>query len=309
MTLGTSVPRPVQRGKATHFPIKSASSIILHVSTSPAFEAKSITFFDFLNSGREKSFFFIISLFLSALFFLISGFSPLFGESHSLFTRVLRDHVRDGWVNYRPLKEDSRLEAYIRQLAGTDPKSLPSEKEKLAFWINAYNAYTLKIITDNYPVKSIKDLPKGGGLFKGSIWDKKLVIINNRETTLNTIEHKIIRPVFKEPRIHFALVCAAKSCPPLRSEAYEAARLDEQLDDQARIFLNNKKKNSFNPKIRKASLSMIFRWFGKDFARKKEDLLRYLARYLPAEVAASIRERPEKWSVSHKRYDWSLNER
>ena len=142
----------------------------------------------------------------------IVPFALVHASTHDIFSQILADHVRDGWVDYRSLKNDARLDTYIMQLAGTNPDSIPSREEKLAFWINAYNAYTLKIITDNYPVKSIRDLNKG--LFGGSVWDQQLVTINGEKTTLNTIEHKIIRPLFNEPRIHFALVCAAKSCPP-----------------------------------------------------------------------------------------------
>lgn len=121
-------------------------------------------------------------------------------EQHAVFTEVLQAHVKNGWVNYQDLCSDQRLQKYIDQLAATDPEMLSSREEKLAFWINVYNAYTLKIICDNYPLKSISDLHTGGLIFgsvlKSTVWHKKLVTVNNELTSLDHVEHKIIRPVF-----------------------------------------------------------------------------------------------------------------
>ena len=138
---------------------------------------------------------------------------------HRLFSELLSTYVHDGIVNYKKLKSDKRLAEYIGWLSKADPDALPNEKEQLAFWINAYNAYTLKIICDNYPVESINDLHTGGlvigSVLKTTVWDKKFVVVNGNTMTLNTIEHEIVRPKFNDPRGHFALVCASKSCPQL----------------------------------------------------------------------------------------------
>jgi hypothetical protein len=210
------------------------------------------------------------------------------------------------------LRGDKRLGEYIGRLARTDPDTIGSQDARLAFWINAYNAYTLKIVSDNYPIKSINDLHSGGRLLgkvlKKTIWDKPLVTINNKKTTLNAIEHEVIRPVFKDPRAHFALVCAAESCPPLRSEAYEGDKLEEQLNDQGKTFLTDASRNSFDTEKKTASVSKIFSWFAEDFGGSDEKVLIYIAEFLPKDVAEQIRADPRAWKVRYKEYDWSLNE-
>jgi len=232
--------------------------------------------------------------------------------SHSVFTDLLSTHVREGEVDYKNLCQDDNLEVYIKQLSMTDPESLPTREKKLAFWLNAYNACTLKIICDNYPLKSINELHTGGLIFgsviRQTVWHKKLVTINNELISLDHIEHKIIRPVFKEPRIHFAIVCAAKGCPPLRSEAYEADRLDEQLTDQAEMFLSQKDKNDFDLKTRTARISPIFSWFKKDFIEDSGSVLEYLTLFINEEIGASIKNDPKSWKIKYTEYDWSLNE-
>lgn len=232
-------------------------------------------------------------------------------ESHRLFTSILAAYVNNGWVNYKALCKDKRLEEYIQQLADTNPDTITSEKARLAFWINTYNAYTLKIICDNYPVKSINDLHWGGliigTVLKKTIWDKDFVVINHKKTRLNSIEHEMIRPKFKEPRAHFVLVCASKSCPPLRSEAYEGEKLDQQLDDQARKFLNDPLKNRYDGNKKVAHISKIFSWFSGDFGKDDASILLFIAKFLPDTIANGIKHDPGKWDVDHMDYDWSLN--
>jgi hypothetical protein len=238
--------------------------------------------------------------------------SSLAVESHSLFTAVLADHVEGGLIDYRSLRGDRRFDQYVQQLARTDPDGIPSKEARLAFWLNAYNVHTLKLIRDNYPVKSINDLHGRGAVLrkvlKKTVWDRPVVTINNRKMTLNEIEHKIIRPVFKDPRVHFALVCAANSCPPLRAEAYEGDKLDAQLKDQARGFLTDVSKNSFDTAKKTAEISMIFSWFVQDFGGTNKDVMSYISRFLPEDVAGRIKVDPGRWIVRYKEYDWSLNE-
>jgi len=249
--------------------------------------------------------------FLFAAIFVFFNFGG--GEArHQLFTQILSDYVYNGRVNYAELRNDERLDRYLDQLAATNPDTIADKNAQLAFWINAYNAYTLKVICDNYPVKSINDLHTGGlivgTVLKKTIWDKEFVVINRKHLSLNQIEHEIIRKRFKEPRIHFALVCAAKSCPPLRSEAFEAARLDEQLDDQGRVFFRQPDKNFFEPEKKIAHLSKILDWYEGDFGRNDEAVLLYISRFLPEGLAVSIQADPKKWKIEYTDYDWSLNE-
>jgi len=233
-------------------------------------------------------------------------------ESHLLFTRILREYVREGRVDYKKLSRDKRLDVYLKQLSETNPDNLPSDKEKLAFWINTYNAYTLKLIRENYPLKSINELHKGGfiigSILKSTAWDRDFVIVAGKKMSLNAVEHKILRPRFLEPRIHFAIVCAAIGCPPLRNEAYEADRLDSQLNEQGRVFLSEPKKNSFDLENKIARISPIFGWFKEDFGRDRLGVLLFIAKFLEPKAANAIRKDVKNWRVFYTYYDWGLNE-
>lgn len=240
------------------------------------------------------------------------SFAENLAPDHGLFSAVLQEHVVAGLVDYAAVARDQRLPQYLDQLAETDPGRLASRAEKLAFWINAYNAYTLKLVADDYPVESIHDLGTGGRiigwLLNRSPWDIRFAEVGGKKYTLNEIEHEILRPRFQEPRIHFAIVCAAVSCPPLRSEAYVPDRLDEQFDEQGRIFLADSRHNQFDFKERRASLSPIFSWFKEDFGGDDESLIRFVARFLGQDVARQLESHTEPWRVSHTDYDWSLND-
>lgn len=253
-------------------------------------------------------------IFLMTGFLLTAWFAAGYAGDgrHALYTALLSDYVVDGRVNYKALCADTRLERYIQQLAATDPDTLPSKSARLAFWLNVYNAYTLKVICDNYPLGSINELHFGGriiGHILGkTVWDRELVVVNHKKLTLNEVEHSIIRRKFGEPRIHFALVCAAQSCPPLLNEAFTAENLDEQLDHLGRRFLNDPRKNSFDLERRVARVSKIFDWFEEDFGDSDEEILRFIAQYLPTEIASDIQTHTEAWKIKHRPYDWSLND-
>ncbi len=231
---------------------------------------------------------------------------------HHLLSKVLQDHVAEGLVDYAALAEDDRLETYLTQLAETDPAALSTEEEKLALWINAYNAYTLKLVADDYPIDSIHDLATGGmiigWLIKRTAWDIRFAEVGGETYTLNEIEHEIMRKQFDEPRIHFAIVCAAISCPLLRAEAYLPERLEEQLEEEGRKFLADPSRNTFDLSQRRAWISKIFSWFGEDFGDNDAELIRYLARFAPFAVAADMARNAEEWKVGYQRYDWSLND-
>lgn len=253
----------------------------------------------------------IITVIILILNLMLAGL-VLAKDEHHIFTEILQEYVKHGLVNYKKLCKDERLEKYIQQLQNTNPDTIADSKRQLAFWLNAYNAYTLKVICDNYPVKSINDLHFGGlvigTVLKKTIWDKPFVILGHKKYTLNQIEHKIIRPKFKDPRVHFALVCAALSCPPLRYEAYEGDRLDEQLNDQGRKFFSDPQKNEFDLNQKIAHLSKILDWYEKDFGKNKEEVLLYISQFLRDEIASAIQKDPSAWQIKYKPYDWSLNE-
>ena len=176
------------------------------------------------------------------------------------------------------------------------------ELQQLAFFINAYNAYTLQLIIDHYPVKSIKDI---GSFFKGP-WDQPAVRLFGRTLTLNNLEHDIIRKDYPDPRIHFALVCAAHGCPPLRDEAYVADHLEEQLDDQARQFLATPAKNRVDAGARTVYLSPIFKWYGADFEKKHGSVLAALEPYWPKASVGALAQ--GHFKIRYSDYDWSLNQ-
>jgi hypothetical protein len=249
---------------------------------------------------------------MTLISFILLGAYAFAQESHSLFTNILEDYVQNGNVNYSGLSSDDRFETYLTQLSETNPDTIAKKNDQLAFWINAYNAFTLKIICDNYPLESIRDLNTGGTIIayalKKTVWDKDFIVIYDQKMNLNHIEHDIVRPVYDDPRAHFALVCAAVSCPPLRREAYEGNKLNEQLDEQGKIFMAQSEKNYFLVEEKEAYLSKILDWYGKDFGQSDEEILLYLTAFLPKSIADAIINEPKEWDIKHTEYDWSLND-
>ena len=223
--------------------------------------------------------------------------SKLKSLDHSDWTGLLSKFVTlDGHVNYRGMvKSKSRLDQYLNYLSENPPASDWTKNEKLAYWINAYNAFTVKLIVDNHPLESIKDISDGLPMID-SPWDIKFFKIGGVDFDLNTIEHEILRKQFDEPRIHFAINCASISCPKLRHEAYLTKYLEFQLEDQAKAFINDKTKNQINNSETK--LSGIFNWFKGDFT-KKESLHSFLNKY--------NKEIKEENSISFLEYNWALN--
>lgn len=221
--------------------------------------------------------------------------------SHENWSRLLSKHVRsNGLVDYKGFIEDKdQLDAYANELSQNPPSESWSDKEKIAYWINAYNVFTVKLIVDNYPVKSIKDLnPSLSIPTVRSIWTKEWFQIGGKDFSLDRIEHKILRKDFNEPRIHFAVNCASISCPILRNEAYTAENLDTQLDEQARIFLNDTSRNKIT--AQRVEVSKIFSWFGGDF-KKDQTLIEFLNKYSEVQIE-------KKAKVRFMSYDWNLNE-
>lgn len=228
--------------------------------------------------------------------------------SDAVFTALLKDHVRNGAVDYARMRNDVRLSRVLDTYAKVNPASLHGPA-LIAFYINLYNATTLKLVCDAYPIQSIKELGNEtvvGASTATTVWDRATVRTKSGVVTLNHVEHKILRPM-NDPRIHFALVCAAVSCPPLRSEAYTAEQLSEQLNDQGRTFLATPVWNSVDVKRRSAKLSQIFNWFRTDFASSEVEVLRYLARFLPLQQQQDVQTNASSYTVSYLDYDWKLN--
>ncbi len=228
-----------------------------------------------------------------------------FDHRHSTLTAILTNEVHNGRVDYASLKKSpAALERYLDTLAAVLRTDFDqwNEDQRLAFLINLYNATTLRLIVDHYPVASIKDI---GGFF-GSPWKQKVVHVFGTTTTLDAVENEMIRRDHHEPRVHFALVCAAKGCPPLRSEAYTADRLGLQLDDQARTFLAQPEKNRIEVEARVAHLSPIFKWYAEDFEKKSGAALKFIEPFLPEKQRLAVAKGGFK--VRFTDYDWSLND-
>lgn len=240
------------------------------------------------------------------LFLFVSYCAQAFPDSE-LFTAILKDYVHNGKVQYSALKKDKRLHEYIMQIKSTSLNEI-TLKDKIPFWINVYNAYTLFICCEYYPIKSINDIPSfKNGTKDVSVWDYSFVVLKDKSYSLNEIENTILRPL-GEPAIHFALVCAAKSCVRLRSEAYTSAKLPYQLREQANDFLNDNSKNSFDAKRKSCSLSKIFEWYNKDFGSNTVQILQYISNFLPHPVNEELKNKAKEWVVKYSEYDWSLNE-
>lgn len=207
---------------------------------------------------------------------------------HGAWNTLLQKHVSPtGVVDYRGFQADeARLDAYLATLAKATPGDGWTRNESLAYWTNGYNAFTIKLILDHWPVKSIRDIDEP--------WDEKWIELDGKTYSLNQIEHEIVRPTFNEPRIHFAFVCAARSCPPLANQAYTANNLESMLERQTRNFIRNEQFNVTQEET--VRVSSIFDWYGEDFG----DVRAYLNRYLENDIPAASK-------INFLDYDWSLN--
>lgn len=220
--------------------------------------------------------------------------------SHDIWNELLQRNIKEnGRTDYKGFIADKeQLYQYLSLLNNNHPNiNNWTKEERLAYWINAYNAYTVQLIVESYPVKSIKDIKKGIP-FINSVWDLKFIQIEGKTYDLNNVEHNILRKKFNEPRLHFAINCASISCPGLRNEAYYPEKIDQQLDEQARLFLNDSSKNKMAEN--KVELSKIFSWFGKDF-KKNGTLIEYINPYTDIEIRSDAKK-------SFLEYDWNLNE-
>jgi hypothetical protein len=250
----------------------------------------------------------IILLLWSLVFILqCSSDSPSQADAKPIksqaWTDLLQKYVDDqGNVDYDGFLKDSlKLDAYLELLTSNAPDEKTwSKEQQIAYWINAYNAFTVKLILNYYPVESIKDIGSTIQIpFVNTPWDIKFIIINGVKLDLNNIEHSILRKKFNEPRIHFAINCASFSCPKLRREAYTAEKLESQLQEQAVEFINDPKRNFITED--KARVSKIFSWFKGDFT-KNGSLKDFLNQYAITKIG-------EETKIRYQDYNWSLNEK
>ncbi|MEM7137359.1 MAG: DUF547 domain-containing protein [Myxococcota bacterium] len=219
---------------------------------------------------------------------------------HSVYDRLLAQHVdSDGFVDYPGLREDqATLDEYLNALGSVALDALGRD-ERLALLINAYNAFTLRLILDHFPVKSIRKIPAA------KRWKAKRWRLGGRTRSLDEIEHEMIRPNFREPRIHFALVCAAVGCPPLRAEAYTGERLEAQLEDQMRVAHGNRRWVRYRRGRSTIALTSLYLWYAGDFEQVAGSVLAFVARH--HDVLAADLATGHTPSVRHLDYDWSLN--
>lgn len=241
---------------------------------------------------------FLLTSYNIATDFKNTGTKPV---SHEQWDDLLKKYVSaEGIVNYKGFIKDSvELNKYLKLLSDNPPDETTwTKQEQLAYWINAYNAFTVKLIIQHYPLRSIKDIVKMNIPFVNSPWDIKFIKIGKEKMDLNNIEHGKIRKLFNEPRIHFCIVCASKSCPKLRNKAFTADKLEEQLTAQAKDFL----KDSFRNKVSadKLELSKILDWYSMDFP-KGEKFIEFLNKYSPVQINKNA-------MISYLDYDWNLNE-
>jgi len=216
---------------------------------------------------------------------------PQAAFNHSAWNSLLQKYVSDnGNVNYKGFKnESSKLKAYIKLLGENLPTNAWTKEDKLAYWMNAYNALTVDLIVQNYPIKSIKDIDNP--------WKQRLWKLGSKWYNLDGIEHQILRKM-NEPRIHFGIACASYSCPKLLNEAFTASNVEAQFEKATKAFIVDKKHNEISEN--KLYLSKIFKWFAKDF-KQNGTLIDFLNKYTEVKISKNAKK-------SFKDYNWALNE-
>lgn len=247
---------------------------------------------------------FLCSSCIDALQFLVKDYEMVASKStaiqHDIWDDLVKKHVTDrGLVDYVSFQKDSaKLDDYLTLLSSHHPNEENwTRDEAIAYWINAYNAFTVQLILDHYPLESIKDIKKGLPLIN-TIWDKQFFEIEGVAYDLNTIEHSILRTYYKEPRVHFVLNCASISCPNLMNWAVKAVNLDQQLDKATLAFLNDTQKNKFDPGH--WQISKIFKWYKSDFD-PSGGVVEFISKYQEKKPNPKVK-------LSYLDYDWNLND-
>lgn len=212
------------------------------------------------------------------------------------FDNLLKQNISsEGVVNYKGIIKDKvSLANYISYLEKTSPEASWSDNKVKAFWINAYNAYTIQLIVENYPLKSILNIKKEGK----DAWHQKFAVVGGESYTLNDIEHEILRKQFSDPRIHVGVNCASYSCPPIANFAFSEHNIEIELERLMKKFVNDPTRNVVTAK--KLTLSKIFEWYKDDFT-KNGTLVSYIDNYTDTELS-------KKTKVKYMEYNWNLNE-
>ncbi|MEL7303618.1 MAG: DUF547 domain-containing protein, partial [Pseudomonadota bacterium] len=236
---------------------------------------------------------------------------------HSAWTKLLQTYVEAGSdglnrVDYAGFKKDGHaaLKSYVAKLEGTDPTKL-SRPEQFAYWANLYNAKTIDVVLDAFPVKSIREIQIGGGLLgflkksagAGGPWKAEIMTVNGRKLSLDNVEHDIMRKVFNDPRVHYSVNCASIGCPNLRREAFTGAKLEEQLDAGARAFVNSPR--GFRVENGQLIASSIYSWFQVDFGGSKQGVLDHARKYADEKTKAMLSDHSD---IASFKYDWALND-
>lgn len=247
-----------------------------------------------------------MKLILTILISCLGSFASVqaLDHSHVVFNGMLGKYANSSGVNYAGLKKDSAaLHAYLDTLAAVQETEFKgfSREQQMAMLINLYNAATLKLVIDHYPVKSIKDISASSG----GPWKQPVVRLFGKKQTLDYLENDLLRPKYKDPRIHFAINCASIGCPELRNGAFLASKLDSQLDEQTRKFLKDSSKNRLDAKTKTLYLSSLFDWFKGDFVGQSGSVEKFIAPYMSGSDRAIV----EKGGLTIKStdYSWSLN--
>jgi hypothetical protein len=259
---------------------------------------------NYVTGAMKKAEVLIISLVLVLL-----SVMPVAAFDFSNWDALIKKHVSpkkvDGVminaVDYKNLKSDGEFKKLVLRLNSVREDSLKTRDEKLTFWINTYNILAAKMVADRFPIKSIKD----AGSFFSPVWKKPAGHVAGKERTLNEIEHEILRKM-DEPRIHVAIVCASVSCPDLRLEAFKAESLNEQLNDQMKMFLQSSEKGMrIDKKDNRVYLSSIFKWFKDDF-ESRGGVLKFISKYVSPEEAKVLNN--SRIDVSYLDYNWNVND-
>ena len=226
---------------------------------------------------------------------------------HAPFDRLLKAHVRDGLVDYEAFARAPEFPRYLASLDTVQVSAL-GEDERLAYWINVYNAYTIRVVLRHNERESIRNINRTLGFLqlKGP-WNEPVVKAGGQVYTLDQVLHRILRREFHESRVHFAIVPAAKSAPPLRSEAYVGAKLGEQLEDQTRRFLSDTTKTWYRNGV--LGLNRLFEAYERDFGSSRKEMILFVAPYVTFRPAEPQRKRLEEGRalINYRQYDWSLN--
>lgn len=239
--------------------------------------------------------------FLAVLLLLAAGPAFAGDVDHGKFDALLKAHVKSERVDYAALKDNADLKAYVELIGQTDPASLPDDKARLAFWINAYNALTIYAITQHWPkIDSVSSVYPDFGFFKRADHT-----VGGKKVSLDEIENKIVRPHYKDPRVHAAFNCASISCPPLQPWAFTTAKIDAQLDEAMNAFVRDRARNQIDAQSGAVKLSQIFNWYKDDFTAAGG-----AAKYIADRLDGAEKEAVLKAAkVDFLEYDWALNKR